>query len=252
MKIAVRTDIGRIRLRNEDRGFAEETDSGLTVAILADGMGGHQAGDVASQLALDTILGVVRGGASGALSIHERKTLIRQAILEANEVVYDTAAQNEQYRDMGTTIVVALLQAEDGVIGHIGDSRAYKWREGVLSQLTTDHTFVNELVKSGQITAEEAIHHPRRNVITRALGTDEQVEADVRGIPWTSGDMLLLCSDGLTDMVSDADIAETLVSSELDLDGKADKLVSLALEAGGDDNITVILLDHAGAAEQGE
>jgi len=248
MKIAVRSDIGRIRQRNEDRGWAETTDTGLTVAILADGMGGHKAGDVASQLAVDTFLDTLRGTLS-THSIEERETLIRQAILHANEAIYDMASQNEQYYGMGTTVVVALLQADDGVIGHIGDSRAYKWSDGVLSRLTEDHTFVNELVKSGQITAEEAMHHPRRNVITRALGTDEQVEVDVRGIPWTSGDMLLLCSDGLTDMVSETEIAETLNAQDLDLDGKADRLIAKALENRGDDNITVILLHHADDTE---
>jgi protein phosphatase len=244
MKIAYRSDIGRIRLVNEDRGFAEFTDGGLAVAIVADGMGGHKAGEVASQLAVDTFREALQG-ATAALSLDERKLLIRQAILQANEVVFDMASRNDQYHNMGTTVVAALLHQQNGVIGHIGDSRAYKWREGVLSQLTEDHTLVNELVKSGQITLEEAAHHPRRNVMTRALGTDAEVEVDVRDVSWMPGDMLLLCSDGLTNMVSEQEIIETIVSEELDLEGKADRLVQLALQAGGDDNITVVLLHHA-------
>ncbi|MBW7474160.1 Stp1/IreP family PP2C-type Ser/Thr phosphatase [Paenibacillus oenotherae] len=251
MKMAYRSDIGRIRLVNEDRAWTEQTDTDLVVAIVADGMGGHQAGDVASQLAVDTFREALQGTPS-TLTLDERKILIRQAILQANEAVYDMASRNKQYHNMGTTVVAALLQAENGVIGHIGDSRAYKWRDGVLSQLTEDHTLVNELVKSGQITAEEAVNHPRRNVLTRALGTDELVEVDVRGIPWAPDDLLLLCSDGLTTMVSEEQISQTLQEDELDLDAKADRLVSLALQAGGDDNITVVLLHHADDTEQEE
>ena len=251
MKIAYRSDIGRIRLVNEDRGYAEQTDTGLAVAIVADGMGGHKAGDVASQLAVDTFREVMQG-ATGQLTMEERKTLIRQAILQANEAVFDMASRNEQYYNMGTTVVAALLQTENGVLGHIGDSRAYKWRDGILSRLTEDHTLVNELVKSGQISAEEAANHPRKNVLTRAIGTDQDVEVDVKGMSWKPGDILLLCSDGLTNMVTEEEMTETVLSAELDLDGKADKLVELALHAGGDDNITVVLLHHADDTEQEE
>lgn len=229
---------------NEDSGWTETLVPGLFAAIVADGMGGHQAGDVASKLAVDTFRDALQGS-SASLTIEERKTLVSQAILQANEVVYDTAANNEQYHNMGTTVVAALLTDENGVIGHIGDSRAYQWRDGVLTQLTEDHTLVNELVKSGQITLEEAARHPRRNVLTRALGTDEHVEVDVRGISWKEGDTLLLCSDGLSSMIGAASIAETLQQDELDLDQKADRLVQLALQAGGDDNVTVVLLHHA-------
>ncbi|MBM7563505.1 Stp1/IreP family PP2C-type Ser/Thr phosphatase [Paenibacillus sacheonensis] len=242
--MALRSDIGRIRLVNEDRGWCEELEPGLVVAIVADGMGGHQAGDVASRLAVDTFREAVQGS-TAALTVDERKTLISQAILQANEVVYDTASNNEQYHNMGTTVVAALLTDANGVIGHIGDSRAYQWRDGVLTQVTEDHTLVNELVKSGQITPEEAAKHPRRNVLTRALGTDEQVEVDVKGISWQKDDLLLICSDGLSSMIDAAAIIETLQQDELDLDQKADRLVQLALQAGGDDNITVILLHHA-------
>ncbi|NBD26440.1 Stp1/IreP family PP2C-type Ser/Thr phosphatase [Paenibacillus glycinis] len=242
--MALRSDIGRIRLVNEDRGWSEELEPGLVVAIVADGMGGHQAGDVASKLAVDTFREALQG-TTKALTLEERRTLISQAILQANEVVFDTASNNEQYHNMGTTVVAALLTEDNGVIGHIGDSRAYQWRDGSLTQLTEDHTLVNELVKSGQITPEEAERHPRRNVLTRALGTDEQVEVDIRGISWMKDDLLLICSDGLSSMISAAAIVETLQQSELDLDQKADRLVQLALQAGGDDNITVVLLHHA-------
>jgi len=249
MKIAYRSDVGRVRQVNEDCAWAELKDSGLVAAIVADGMGGHQAGDVASALAMDTFRDALKDK-SGVLTKDERKMLIRQAILQANEVVFDTATRNERYHNMGTTVVAVLVHADTGVIGHIGDSRAYLLRDGELSRLTEDHTLVNELAKSGQLTAEEAANHPRRNVLTRALGTDAEVEVDIRSIAWHTGDMLLLCSDGLTNMVEEKVIQETMQSSELELEAKAELLVQLALQAGGDDNITVVLLHHADDSEQ--
>ncbi|GGG12891.1 Stp1/IreP family PP2C-type Ser/Thr phosphatase [Paenibacillus abyssi] len=249
MNTANRSDIGRIRMVNEDRSWVGFLDHGVTLAIVADGMGGHQAGDVASQLAVDAFRDALTE-LPADLSTEQAKLLIRQAILQANEVVYDVASQNEQYHNMGTTVVAVLLQEKCVVIGHIGDSRAYKIRDGLISQLTEDHTLVNELAKNGQISPEEAATHPRRNVLTRALGTDPQVEVDVRALPWKSGDMLLLCSDGLSNMISEEEMLGTLQSEDLNLDGKADRLVELALQAGGDDNITVVLLQDDSEAEQ--
>ncbi|WP_308634479.1 Stp1/IreP family PP2C-type Ser/Thr phosphatase [Paenibacillus silvisoli] len=244
MKIAYRSDVGRVRSVNEDTAWSDSYEFGLTVAIVADGMGGHKAGEVASQLAVDTFREALQD-VGAALSLEERKLLMSQAILQANEVIYDMASNNEQFHNMGTTIVAALIQDDNAVIGHIGDSRVYKWRDGIMTQLTEDHTLVHELVKSGQITLEEAATHPRRNVITRALGTDEQVDVDIICTSWHAGDLLMMCSDGLTTMASPSSIMETLGQDELSLDDKADRLVQLAMEAGGDDNITVILLHHA-------
>lgn len=226
-------------------------ESGLVVAVVCDGMGGHKAGEVASQLAVDTFREAMEG-ISASLTLDERKTLMSQAILQANEAVYNAASNNEEYENMGTTVVAALIQDDNAVIGHIGDSRVYKWRDQVLTQLTEDHTLVYELVKSGQITLEEAATHPRRNVITRSLGTDEQVEVDIICTGWRQDDILLLCSDGLTEMVKPSEIIATLEQNELSLDLKADRLLQLALQAGGYDNITVILLHHAEDTKQEE
>ncbi|XEC96980.1 Stp1/IreP family PP2C-type Ser/Thr phosphatase [Paenibacillus tarimensis] len=248
MITATRSDIGRIRSVNEDRSWVEQFDNGITAAIVADGMGGHQAGDVASQLAVEAYreaLGELRPD----ITVDEAKMLLRQAILQANEVVFDMASQNEQYHNMGTTVVAAIVRGENAVIGHIGDSRAYKIRDGLITQLTDDHTLVNELAKNGQISPEEAATHPRRNVLTRALGTDPLVEVDIRVLPWTKGDILLLCSDGLSNMVTDEQMLETLQSGELDIEAKADRLVELALQAGGDDNITVAILQRDAEVE---
>ncbi|GBF71923.1 hypothetical protein PA598K_00149 [Paenibacillus sp. 598K] len=252
MITANRSDIGRIRTVNEDRAWAVSGGPAHALAIVADGMGGHQAGDVASELAVEAFREATQASVASTLSGAEAELLIRQAILQANEVVYGIASQNEQYHNMGTTVVAALIQGDQGVIGHIGDSRAYHIRDAAMHQITEDHTLVNELLKSGQITAEEAANHPRRNVLTRALGTEANVEVDLLKIDWRPGDVLLMCSDGLSNMVDDARILETIQMPDLDLDAKAARLVELALEAGGDDNITVVLLQsHAGRAQEG-
>lgn len=252
MITANRSDVGRIRHINEDRSWVGQLDNGITLAIVADGMGGHQAGDVASQLAVNTFRDMLEKSASKAeLSLQEGKMLIRQALVMANDVVYDMASRNEQYYNMGTTIVAALYKERQLIIGHIGDSRAYLITADGIAQLTEDHTLVNELVKTGQISLEEAAHHPRRNVITRAVGTDAQVEVDIYTAALSDHDVLLLCSDGLTNMVSDELMLQTVREDGLGLDDKADRLIQLALHAGGDDNITVVLLQEESAVYRG-
>jgi protein phosphatase len=252
VKTANRSDIGRNRLVNEDRSWVSLLNNGAAAfAIVADGMGGHQAGEVASQLAVDTFREAVQDMQPG-ITLEEGKMLLRQAVLQANEVVFEMASQNDHYHNMGTTVVAALLLDDVGIIGHIGDSRAYKIRDGDLRQLTEDHTLVNELAKSGQISVEEAANHPRKNVLTRALGTDRHVDVDVRAFSWRSGDMLLLCSDGFSNMVTEDQMLKTLLVDDPDLDSKADRLIHMALLAGGDDNITVLLLQKEAGTEQEE
>jgi protein phosphatase len=243
---ANRSDIGRVRQVNEDQSWVSQLNNGITLAIVADGMGGHQAGDVASQKAVDAFRSMLEQSAAKAdLSLQEGKMLIRQAISQANEAVFELASRNEQYHNMGTTIVAALVKQNNAIIGHVGDSRAYKITEGVITQITNDHTLVNELVKSGQLSMEEAAHHPRRNVLTRAIGTDSHVDIDVQSVELSPQDVLLLCSDGLTNMVSEQEMLLTVTSEQLELEAKADHLIQLALHAGGDDNITVVLLQEA-------
>ena len=227
--------------------------NGVTLAIVADGMGGHQAGDVASSLAVASFREAIEKNASKVmLSEEEARMLIRQAIGDANDAIYTLASQNEQYHNMGTTIVAALIRDARAVIGHVGDSRAYKVTSEGITLLTADHSLVNELVKSGQLSLEEALHHPRRNVLTRAIGTDPQVSIDVQTLDWSAGDVLLLCSDGLTNMVSEEQMFTAVSSEEMDLEAKADYLIQLALDAGGDDNVTLVLLQDASAATREE
>ena len=241
MITANRTDIGRVRQVNEDSYWVEELEGGVVVAVVADGMGGHLAGEVASRMTVDSLrdsLCVITPG----MPEQQCEALLREAIKTANEAVYDTASRNERYSNMGTTVIIAVVDDGRAVVAHVGDSRVYKAGADGLTLLTDDHTLVNELLKSGQITAEEAAVHPRRNVIMRAVGTDPAVEADVSAHALHPADILLLCSDGLTDMVSQDQMLTTLQTETIDLDGKAERLVQLALQAGGDDNITVVLM----------
>ncbi|MBO9598313.1 MAG: Stp1/IreP family PP2C-type Ser/Thr phosphatase, partial [Cohnella sp.] len=218
------------------------------VAIVADGMGGHRAGDVASGLAVDSIVASLQAWKREEAAT-DKSELVREWIRKANDVVFETASLNEQYHNMGTTVVLAVIEGDIGWIGHIGDSRAYRYREGELSQLTDDHTLVNELAKSGQLSPEEAATHPRRNVLTRALGTDRDVEADVRSFDWQPGDRLVLCSDGLSGLVEQSLLLKAIEDNDADLDAQADRLIDLALDAGGDDNVTVVLVADDEAAD---
>lgn len=249
MKAAHKSDVGRIRLVNEDRVVVQTGLNGLTLAILADGMGGHQAGDIASQMAIEIIQEQLQTLHAG-MSVKEWEARMRDAILLANSRIYHEACREQKYHGMGTTVVVAVASRERILISHIGDSRAYKISANGVDQLTEDHSLVNELVKRGQLSREEADQHPRRNVLTQALGTEENVAIDTCDVAWSENEMLMLCSDGLTDLIQPQRMNEILRASA-ELQWKVDKLVESALEAGGDDNITVVLISNE-KAEDGE
>jgi serine/threonine protein phosphatase PrpC len=250
LNTATLTDIGRVRIVNEDRAVVQENMNGFALAIVADGMGGHQAGDIASQMAIEIIHQHLQTIAPDA-SLEDRKACLKEAAELANEKIFEFAAQRENYHGMGTTVVAVVADEHTIVIGHVGDSRVYQIHAEGIDQLTEDHSLVNVLVKSGQITREEAGHHPRRNVLTRALGTEEKVDVDIQDRSWSSGDILLLCSDGLSSLVSREQLL-ALVNSSGPLHEKARLLVNEALEAGGDDNITVVLVsnEHHAAEEE--
>jgi len=241
MKAVHRSDIGRVRAVNEDRAYSTKLPNGYTLAVVADGMGGHQAGDIASRLAVETIVNELTV-LPADLDFTDREIAVKHAILRANETIFRIASQDAKYNQMGTTIVVALLSDREASIGHIGDSRAYVINRMGLRQVTEDHSFVNELVKSGQITSEEAERHPRRNMLTRALGTDQSVHVDMNELMMEPGDTLLICSDGLTNMLSTDTIWSTVIDPSLPLEVIADRLVEQAIDAGGEDNISVILI----------
>lgn len=220
---------GRRRRRNEDAWVCDPP-----IFAIADGMGGARGGEIASQLAAGA-LGVEANG-NGA----DRVVALIQ---EANKRVYERAEEDSAVSGMGTTITVALV--EDGVvtIGHVGDSRAYLIRDGRLDQLTDDHTLVAELVRSGKLSPAEAEAHPQRSVITRALGTDPDVDVDTFPVETKPGDLFMLCSDGLTSMVGDEAIEDVVEQYRADLDAVAKRLVARANKSGGEDNITVVLFE---------
>lgn len=232
--VGARTDVGRVREGNEDSYLAEPP-----LFAIADGMGGHIAGEVASDL---TVKAISEG--AGKVSFEEPRSLA-QLLNEANTAVYNKAQSDDALRGMGTTCTLLLTGEGRAHIAHVGDSRAYRLRDGGIEQLTDDHTLVGRMVREGQISAEEAQHHPQRNVITNALGLDSSIAVDLREIEARDGDRLLLCSDGLSSMVSDQEIAAAANAAE-DAQEAAEALVELALEAGGEDNITVLVIDIRG------
>jgi PPM family protein phosphatase len=249
MRTAGRSDIGRIRSVNEDRAVILPESNGMVVAVVADGMGGHQAGDIASQMAIEKIQDELSRLPDNATP-EERMIAVKLAVEAANQDVYRHASEREQFHGMGTTVVVTVATPDCLVIGHIGDSRAYLAEEERFIQLTEDHSLVNELVRSGQITMEEAHHHPRRNVLTRALGTETRVLVDVHVFEWRDGDIVLMCSDGLSGLV-EGDLLYRILRSEGTLEDKVNRLVEKALDAGGDDNITVVLIENQASEEKG-
>jgi serine/threonine protein phosphatase PrpC len=231
--VGVITDTGRKRRRNEDAYVCEPP-----LFAIADGMGGAQAGEVASRLAAAAL----KESGAKTLGGEER---ISDLIQEANRRVYDRSSTDPNTSGMGTTITVALVENGNVAFGHVGDSRAYLIRGGRMEQVTEDHSLVNELLKSGKLSREEAETHPQRSVITRALGTDPDVDADTFTIEAQSGDVFLLCSDGLTDMVGEREILELVELNRQDIDAALKSLVKAANRNGGEDNITVVAFDIA-------
>jgi len=230
----VATHTGRKRRHNEDAYVLQPP-----LFAIADGMGGARAGEVASSLATAALQsGEVDGNGNG--SGNDRVIALIQA---ANRSVYERSSQDAEVAGMGTTMTVALVEDATVTFGHVGDSRAYVLRDGELEQLTDDHSLVAELVRGGKLSAEEAEHHPQRSVITRALGTDPDVDVDTFTIDAENGDVFVLCSDGLTDMVGDDEIGEVLAASRENLKEAAEELVRRANKAGGQDNITVVAFE---------
>jgi PPM family protein phosphatase len=225
---AGRTDVGRQRTANEDSLVVRPP-----LFAVADGMGGAKAGEVASAVAVQAVEGARESGEPAEAQLAE-------IVRDANRRIYDLAVADESRRGMGTTLTLAKVHGDEVSLAHVGDSRAYRLRDGELSQLTRDHSLVAELERSGQITPEAAEHHPQRSIITRALGPEPDVEVDTYTLAGRDGDVFLICSDGLTSMISDDEVGSILRSAST-LDEAADALVRAANQSGGKDNITVIL-----------
>ena len=237
LRSAARTDVGRKRRTNEDcYAIAAE----LGYFVVADGMGGHRAGQLASQLAAEAAVGALEALEGSAGTLTEK---LRCTIAAANREIYVAAQTKPEFSGMGTT-VVSLLAAEGRVaLAHVGDSRAYLIRDGRIRQLTDDHSVVGELVRRREITELAAREHPHRHVLTRAVGVRREVAPDLAELTSSPGDLFVLCSDGLTGLVRDEEIAEA-ANAGTDLDATCAQLVDLANERGGDDNITVVLVRY--------
>jgi PPM family protein phosphatase len=233
MNVAVgaKSDVGQVRQANEDSYLVHEP-----LFVVADGMGGHIAGDVASSTAVSVISG------NAATASAENLQTLAELVRSANKAIWEKAGEDPSLRGMGTTCTLMLVDDSKAHFAHVGDSRAYLMRDGQLTQITEDHTLVGRMVKEGKLAPEDAENHPQRSIITRALGVDSDVEVDIITLELMPGDRILMCSDGLSSMISDEAIAPPL-RDERDPQKAADRLVQLANEAGGEDNITVVVVD---------
>lgn len=237
------SDVGRLRQNNED---SLAWDAAASVAVLADGMGGYNAGEVASKMAVDHVMQRMVQWAKDTdmpTTLRVLKRVMEASVDEANREIFDAAHTNPAYAGMGTTLVFLSFALEGRVVvGHAGDSRAYRLRDGSLSQLTRDHSLLQEQVDAGLLTPEQVHAFGYRNFITRALGVEDAVVLDINDFDVQAGDVYLLCSDGLTDMVDDVDIA-TVLTSDGSLDQRASTLINWANRNGGRDNVTVLLVE---------
>ncbi len=243
MKYYGMTDIGMRRKENQDTVYIPTKDSEVKLFIVADGMGGANAGGVASKMAIEYVKEEILSGYKEIGEDREKiEELLRKAIVGANKYVYNKSKNNEEYAGMGTTISVALIIKHKVYIGHIGDSRIYRIRKQVIRQLTKDHSYVQTLVQNGTITRAEAENHPQKNVLMKALGCEENIEPDILVKGFLKDDVLLMCSDGLTNMISVSDIYEEIINNKKDIESTCNNLISHSKMNGGYDNISVILI----------
>ena len=233
------TDVGQKRTVNQDFVFTSETPVGNlpNLFVVADGMGGHKAGDFASSYAVEVLLSTIREDENS-----NQVKIIRAAIETANTQLLREASDNEAMSGMGTTMVLVTIVGHYAYVANVGDSRLYLIDENKISQITKDHSLVEEMVRMGEISRDDARNHPDKNIITRALGAGRDVDVDFFDVRLTPGDILLLCSDGLSNMVPDEDIRQVILTSEM-LEEAGRRLVSMANDNGGRDNIAVVLVE---------
>ena len=237
MKIHSKIDIGKVRSSNQDAFFVGEIAKDTVVAIVCDGMGGANAGNVASETAVKLIFEYIANSFRKNMSLIDISNLLKNAVKSVNMEIFDIVSKNSMLSGMGTTAVIAIVTEKFAVIANVGDSRAYLVNNKI-SQITRDHSIVQTLIESGKITEEDAKIHPRKNVITRAIGAEEDVAVDCDIIDLNIGDSVLLCTDGLSNFVDEAEILK--IFKKNDISKVADKLVTLANANGGGDNITVV------------
>ncbi len=240
MKVFAKSDVGKARQNNEDFYYVSSSEDFLKLYILADGMGGYNGGEIASRLATAAVKSYIESNFNKIP--HEREdilALIKNAVEYANMIVYEKSKENQELENMGTTLEVCLIYNNKAFIGHIGDSRIYRIRKNIIRKLTVDHSYVQELVNDGTITKEEAIHHPKKNMLMKALGCTPFVEPDITVKGFLKDDIIVICSDGLTNMITEQEIYNTVIQ---DNSNNSEILVNKANELGGYDNITVITI----------
>jgi PPM family protein phosphatase len=242
-----KTDVGLVRDHNED---AIGYDENIGLAILADGMGGHRGGEMASAITVSTVLEnisekmrTIKSGETDEATGYSLESLaVHEAVMLANKNVHHSSEANAQYRGMGTTVVVTLFYDDRFTVAHVGDSRLYRLRDMELEQITRDHSLMQELIDRGFYTPEQARNSLNKNLVTRAIGIDENVQVDIQEDIVMTGDIYLLCSDGVTDMIEDSLIKTTLLENENDLEKAAIEIIRLTNEHGGKDNISALLV----------
>lgn len=238
MKISAKSDVGAVRQNNQDFCLSGEFPDGVTWALVCDGMGGANGGNIASESAARTISEKINSGYHQAMNDNSMKHLIVSAIEAANATVFSHSRNDTTLKGMGTTVVLAIIKNDTLYIAHVGDSRIYIVTDESITQLTNDHSVVQLMIEKGEISREEAKEHPQKNVITRALGVDDSIRIDYSQEVYNPGDIVLLCSDGLTNYVEDEKIKE--ICNTYDSYTLADVLVDEANRNGGGDNVTVI------------
>lgn len=243
MKYAAKTDRGLVRELNEDcyRIIAGD-DSNCCAFIVADGMGGHKCGELASRVAVEYISDSIKSDAKNLFSSENLSEDLRRIVEGTNAAVYQKSIELPEAAGMGTTLTMAVVTSSNVTVAHVGDSRLYIVRDGKISKVTEDHSYIEELIKKGTITRDEAENHPQKNVITRAIGSSHEIDIDMINLTVESDDILILCTDGLTNMVSADHIMEAVKENEPQ--EACEQLVEAAKGNGGDDNITVIVIKY--------
>jgi serine/threonine protein phosphatase PrpC len=247
MQLGAVTDIGMCRKINEDNYYASP-ESPFPYAIIADGMGGHKAGEIASMMVIDVVKNHLENKINENQNYVELGETIRRAFIKANSIIYKYSAEHYKIMGMGTTATLAMIYGDRIITAHVGDSRAYMIDKDGIKQITKDHSYVQELVSMGKITPEEAKHHPKKNFITRAMGAEETIKVDI-SINQYNGEKILLCTDGLTNFVTDEEIRNAMLQPG-SLQKKAENLVQTANSRGGSDNITIVVLEKENQDEQ--
>lgn len=244
------TDKGRVRELNEDAGGIFKNQFDQYLAIIADGMGGHQAGDIASKLAISIVEDYWNEESTSFNTPEECENWLIDTLERINTNIYRYSIENDSFKGMGTTVVLSICTQDFVTIAHIGDSRCYLLNQYGFKQVTEDHSLVNELLKCGEITQEAAAYHPQKNVLLKALGTEENIKPDVTSLNWETGDKLLLCSDGLTNKIATDELKSSL-EQESSLESIGEELVNLANERGGEDNISLSIMSNDSPEEIG-